>query len=148
MTYSDVRFFIQATQFVFPHPITKHRITDFCPYRAFVVIVVYPRCRFACLGLCTPCFCPFRAFDAIVVYPRCRFACLGLCTLCFCPFMAFDAIVVSQGAALFALGYVRFAFAPSGRLLVIDVCIDSVYGGLKAQYSSIAQGKRSGTLGN
>ena len=34
MTYSDVRFFIQATRFVFPHPITKHWITDFCPYRA------------------------------------------------------------------------------------------------------------------
>jgi hypothetical protein len=54
----------------------------------------------------------------------------------------------TQGAASLALGYVGFAFALSRRLLVIDVCIDNVYGGLKAQYSSIAQGKRSGTLGN
>lgn len=34
MTYSDVRFFIQTTQFVFPYPITRHQIKDFCPYRA------------------------------------------------------------------------------------------------------------------
>ena len=27
-------FFIQATQFVFPYPITRHQIKDFCPYRA------------------------------------------------------------------------------------------------------------------
>ena len=54
----------------------------------------------------------------------------------------------SQGIASLALGYVRLAFALSGRLLVIDVCINNVYGGLKAQYSSIAQGKWSGTLGN
>jgi hypothetical protein len=54
----------------------------------------------------------------------------------------------TQGAAPLALGYVRSAFAPSGRLLVIDVCINNVYGGLKAQYLFIAQGKRSGTLGN
>ena len=54
----------------------------------------------------------------------------------------------TQGAASLALGYARLAFAFSGRLLVIDVCIDNVYGGLKAQYLAIAQGKRSGTLGN
>ena len=54
----------------------------------------------------------------------------------------------TQGAAPLSLGYVRSALAFSGRLLVIDVCIYNVYGGLKAQYLSIAQGKRSGTLGN
>jgi hypothetical protein len=66
----------------------------------------------------------------------------------FLPFQGVCCYRCFQGAASLALGYVRFAFAPSGRLLVIDVCIDNVYGGLKAQYSSIAQGKRSGTLGN
>ena len=45
-----------------------------------------------------------------------------------------------------ALVYILFAFDPSGRFVGVDV----VYGcgGLKAQGRSIAQGKRSGTLGN
>ena len=52
----------------------------------------------------------------------------------------------TQGAASLALGYVRIAFAPSGRLL-LSLSVYG-YGGLKAQGRSIAQGKRSGTLGN
>ena len=44
------------------------------------------------------------------------------------------------------LGYVRFAFALSGRFIINCYCCN--YSGLKAQWLSIAQGKRSGTLGN
>ena len=40
---------------------------------------------------------------------------------------------VQPHSVLLALGYVRFAFAPSWRLLVIDVVIVNVYDGLKAQ---------------
>ena len=52
----------------------------------------------------------------------------------------------TQGAASLALGYAHSAFALSGRLL-LSLSVYS-YGGLKAQGRSIAQGKRSGTLGN
>ena len=40
---------------------------------------------------------------------------------------------VSPHSVRLALGYVCFAFAPSWRLLVIDVVIVNVYDGLKAQ---------------
>ena len=52
----------------------------------------------------------------------------------------------TQGAASLTLGYIRFALAPSGRFVCVDVVYDC--GGLKAQWMSIAQGKRSVTLGN
>ena len=55
-------------------------------------------------------------------------------------------IIFTQGAVPLSLGYVRSALALSGRFVGVDV----VYGcgGLKAQCMSIAQGKRSVTLGN
>ena len=55
-------------------------------------------------------------------------------------------IIYTQGAASLALGYARSVLAPSGRLL-LSLSVYG-YGGLKAQGQSIAQGKRSGTLGN
>ena len=55
-------------------------------------------------------------------------------------------IIFTQGAAPLALGYARSAFALSGRLL-LSLSVYG-YGGLKAQGWSIAQGKRSVTLGN
>ena len=49
--------------------------------RLLYYIFIYPRCRFACLGLWTLRACPFRAL-LVICYPGCSFrACVVLCTL-------------------------------------------------------------------
>ena len=57
-----------------------------------------------------------------------------------------EPMLVYLFAMVIALVYILFAFDPSGRFVGVDVVYD--YGGLKAQGWSIAQGKRSVTLGN
>ena len=57
-----------------------------------------------------------------------------------------EPMLVYLFAMVIALGYARSVLALSGRLL-LSLSVYG-YGGLKAQGRSIAQGKRSGTLGN
>ena len=93
-----------------------------------MIVFIYPRCRSACLGLCTLCICPFRAFIVC--------CCLYLSKVPLCliwamyalhlPFQGVYCLLLSlftQGAALLDLGYVRFAFALSGRLLFVTIII-------------------------